>query len=90
MQYNFADPANFQGSYVVLKKGQVTVGYPVFSVNRTNDHTFSQDWVKGFHLGASVSLAWGLSDVLLRDRGSGFPPVLGRGGEPNGKLLVRL
>jgi len=58
IQYNFADPGGYQSVYIVKKKDEATVGYPVFRINLTNDYTFSEGYAKGIHVGASVALAW--------------------------------
>ncbi len=58
MQYNWSDPANYQGTYVVAKKGNYTVGYPVYSTNVETDYTFSNGPIKGFGLGGTLDLAW--------------------------------
>jgi outer membrane receptor protein involved in Fe transport len=59
MQYAWSDPGGYrQNGYVVQRKGDATVGYPVVRVNVTNDYTFSKTWLKGLHVGGSVALAW--------------------------------
>jgi hypothetical protein len=57
MQYNFADPAGFKGVYVVQRKGDATVGYPIFRLNVTQYYEFSEGWLKGLRPGGNISFA---------------------------------
>jgi len=58
IQYNWADPGNYQGQYLVQKKGNYTVGYPVYATNVETDYTFSEGPAKGFGVGGTLALAW--------------------------------
>ena len=58
IQYNWADPANYGGEYVVQAKGNYTVGYPVYSTNIETNYTFSRGPLKGFGVGGTMALAW--------------------------------
>ncbi len=58
IQYNWADPGGYDGNYTVVKKGNYTVGYPVYSTNLETDYTFSNGPIKGVGLGGSLFLAW--------------------------------
>lgn len=57
MQYNFADPANYGGVYVVQRKGDATVGYPAFRFNYTTYYTFTEGWLKGLRPGGNIAFA---------------------------------
>ena len=58
MQYNWADPDSLRGGYLVQKKGNYTVGYPVYATNMETHYTFSHGPLKGFGIGGTVALAW--------------------------------
>ena len=58
IQYNWADPGGYQGQYIAQKKGNYTVGYPVYATNIETNYTFSQGPIKGFGLGGTLGLAW--------------------------------
>jgi hypothetical protein len=58
IQYNWADPNNYKGTFIAARKGQATVGYPVFKVSFTNHYTFSEGWLRGFGVGGTVNLSW--------------------------------
>jgi len=58
IQYNWSDPNNYKGQVITAKKGQPTVGYPVFKVSFTNNYIFSQGFLKGFGIGNSLNMAW--------------------------------
>ncbi len=58
IQYDWSDPANYQGTYTVVKKGNYTVGYPVYSTNTETDYTFSHGPLKGIGVGGTLNLAW--------------------------------
>jgi outer membrane receptor for ferric coprogen and ferric-rhodotorulic acid len=57
MQYNFADPAGLKGRYIVQRKGDATVGYPVFRLNYSTYYEFTQGVLKGLRPGGNLSLA---------------------------------
>jgi outer membrane receptor protein involved in Fe transport len=58
IQYTWSDPNNYQGSITTAKKGQATVGYPLFKISYTTNYTFSRGWLKGFGVGGSLNLSW--------------------------------
>jgi outer membrane receptor for ferric coprogen and ferric-rhodotorulic acid len=58
MQYNWSDPSGFKDrGYIVQRKGDATVGYPVFRLNLTQFYEFSEGWLKGLRPGGSVAFA---------------------------------
>jgi outer membrane receptor for ferric coprogen and ferric-rhodotorulic acid len=58
-QYAFADPAGYKGVYVVQRKGDATVGYPVFRLNLTTFYDVQDGWLKGLRPGGSIAFsAW--------------------------------
>lgn len=58
IQYNWSDPGNYKGTYIQQKKGDYTVGYPVFSTNTVTDYTFTTGPIKGLGIGGALFLAW--------------------------------
>ena len=46
------------GTIPATVAGDLTSGYPKYSVNYTNLYTFASGWAKGFRLGGTVGLSW--------------------------------
>jgi outer membrane receptor for ferric coprogen and ferric-rhodotorulic acid len=58
MQYNWSDPAGFRDrGYIVQRKGDATIGYPVVRFNYTTYYEFTSGWLKGFRPGGNLALA---------------------------------
>jgi hypothetical protein len=58
IQYAWPDPGKTGGYYTVARKGEKTVGYPVYRVSMTNSYQFSEGFLKGFGLSGSLNYSW--------------------------------
>src|SRR5205823_10788614 len=58
IQYAWPDPGKTGGFYTVTRKGDKTVGYPVYRISLTNTYEFTEGRLKGAGLSLSLNDSW--------------------------------
>lgn len=56
--YAYDDPVGYNGEAVFAKKGEKTVGHPLYRITLTSNYSFSKGWLKGLGIGGTINLAY--------------------------------